>query len=206
MPSSPKATTSGPKSPTDASSVTPIAAAAAAAPISPTPIAPPATTSSTATATSAAFPPLPQHATNPHFQDLMARIRRAEKFGGAVSEADRTMYRQFKFGTFKAPAAKKGGSGVPKTTASPAGKSGAGASKKSGTSKSAAAAAATGLEAVVAAAGRKKGGLLDGISDEDRLARLKRAYKFGVEATPEITALETWYLGKFGEPFSLGKQ
>ncbi|KNE67353.1 hypothetical protein AMAG_11821 [Allomyces macrogynus ATCC 38327] len=49
--------------------------------------------------TSTTFPDLPTYTAHPVYASLIARIRRAEKFGSPVSDDDRHLYRAFKFGT-----------------------------------------------------------------------------------------------------------
>ncbi|KAJ3369210.1 hypothetical protein GGF31_005492 [Allomyces arbusculus] len=61
---------------------------------------PASTTPSPVPPAAASFPDLPTYAAHPVYASLIARIRRAEKFGLSVADDDRHLYRAFKFGTY----------------------------------------------------------------------------------------------------------
>ncbi|KAI9179450.1 hypothetical protein H9P43_004773 [Blastocladiella emersonii ATCC 22665] len=146
------------------------------------------------------FPDVPAYAHLPAYVDLITRIRRAEKFAAAVSDTDRALYRQFKFGTYTEASAA--------TAAKPAAAAAAPKGKGKEVKKPAAApAAAAGKKAAAAAAEpakptkreRKAKAVvnpLDKLTDDVKLSMLKRARKFHHQ-TDESKALEAWYAQKY---------
>ncbi|KNE58272.1 hypothetical protein AMAG_05082 [Allomyces macrogynus ATCC 38327] len=83
------------------STTAPAAVAAAAPATAPVTTAESATTTpSPVPAAPTSFPDLPSYTAHPVYASLIARIRRAEKFGSSVADDDRHLYRAFKFGTY----------------------------------------------------------------------------------------------------------
>ncbi|KAI9218741.1 hypothetical protein BC828DRAFT_417047 [Blastocladiella britannica] len=153
------------------------------------------------------FPDLHKHTTVAAYTDLMARICRAEKFGLPIADADKTLYRAFKFDTYVA--APTSSTKAAAATAVPKAKDAAkaAASKKSGakstttpTPAATATTAPTKRDRVIKAAPPTPISI-DALSDELKLDKLRRAKKWGLDSGDEYKRLQAWHKRKHGHAF-----
>ncbi|KAL7747780.1 hypothetical protein RI367_006904 [Sorochytrium milnesiophthora] len=117
------------------------------------------------------YPPVPQYASLQAHQDLMQRIARAEKYNAEVAAQDKTLYRAFKFGTYKEPATTPTATDETKQ-------------KRKGQSVDTA--------AVTAHLALSPAAKISDYSDEDKIKRLRRALKFGAPDSAELQELKQW--------------